>query len=423
MVIAPAAVFAARLASIEGLAMTNALRIIAALAAVGVGCGGDDDPTTTGILVTPTTGLITAEDGSQATFTVTLNIGNGPTSDVVVDLVSSDTNEGVLDVSQLVFTPEDWQSPRAVVVSGVDDSQTDGHREYTIEVSATRSDDPDYDGLDPSDVTLRNFDNEGVGLSVANSGGLTDESGLSSTLEISLATEPRDDVFVAIASLDITEGSVSVDMLTFTPQDWAAKQTVTVTGVNDDEQDSSQFYTVEARSSSADPFYEGLIKPSMMMNIDDDTVAIIATPDKLQISEDGSEIMTVQVRLATQPLAAVSMTLSVTDTSEAEVGSASLAFDTTNWAAPQPIEVTGVDDSLADGMVNIELHMDPLSSVDTDYKALPVQRVMFSVLDDDTPDVAIVDGGGLLVSEDGTSASFTVRLATEPTGLVDLVRR
>ena len=59
-----------------------------------------------------------------------------------------------------------------------------------------------------------------------------------------LNSEPTGDVVVPLSSNDTTEGTVSAASLTFTPVNWNAPQTVTLTGVDDALADGSPIYSV-----------------------------------------------------------------------------------------------------------------------------------------------------------------------------------
>ncbi len=111
-----------------------------------------------GILVTPTSGLTTTEAGGTATFTVVLDCV--PTADVTINLASSNTSEGTVSPSSLVFTAANWNTPQTVTVTGVDDSIVDGGKSYQIITSAAVSTDPKYSGINPNDISVTNTDND-----------------------------------------------------------------------------------------------------------------------------------------------------------------------------------------------------------------------------------------------------------------------
>ncbi|MCP4348818.1 MAG: hypothetical protein GY795_25345 [Desulfobacterales bacterium] len=100
----------------------------------------------------------TAEDGTQAVFTVRLN--TEPWATLVIDVVSSDTGEGTVSPAQLKFTRLDWNTDQTVTVTGVYDTLADGDQEYAVQlaVNAENTTDSTYKKLDPTDVSLTNLD-------------------------------------------------------------------------------------------------------------------------------------------------------------------------------------------------------------------------------------------------------------------------
>jgi hypothetical protein len=99
---------------------------------------------------------------NQGTFTVVLR--QAPTNDVVVpitatyDATNASNREGTVDKSSLTFTTGNWNTPQTVTVTSVDDLEVDGTKTYQLGVSTTSSTDPDYNGLDPRNVTIINND-------------------------------------------------------------------------------------------------------------------------------------------------------------------------------------------------------------------------------------------------------------------------
>ena len=122
----------------------------------------DDD--TTGLSVSPTTStasrLRTTEAGGTDTFTVAL--ATVPTGNVVLDVASSDTDEGTVDTSALTFTASTWDTAQTVTLTGVDDPDTDGSQNYTVTLVVDQADtaDANYDTLGTVSVYAFNADDE-----------------------------------------------------------------------------------------------------------------------------------------------------------------------------------------------------------------------------------------------------------------------
>lgn len=99
-----------------------------------------------------------SESGSQATFTVMLN--NPPTSEVIISITSSNTSEGTVSPSSLSFNFSNYNILQTITVTGVDDGVHDGDQIFTVILGAAVSEDSNYNGLKPDDVTVTNVDDE-----------------------------------------------------------------------------------------------------------------------------------------------------------------------------------------------------------------------------------------------------------------------
>ena len=103
-------------------------------------------------------GLFTTETGATASFDVVLN--SQPIQEVTIALMSSDSTEGLPDVSALTFTPANWNVSQPVVVTGIDDSEADGDVAYDITAVIIAGGDPHYDSLNFGDIFFVNLDDE-----------------------------------------------------------------------------------------------------------------------------------------------------------------------------------------------------------------------------------------------------------------------
>jgi hypothetical protein len=215
-------------------------------------------------------GLTTSEAGGQASFEVAL------TSPVIqpvdIPIASSEPTEGTASPATLRFTPENWQQPQTVTVTGADDSAKDGHRTYRVTVGPSTSADKRYLGLTGSSVALVNRDDEpGIGFE-GPATLVTSESGAQSSVRVLLNRAPTATVRLALSSSDEGEGKVEPAELIFEPENWNQPQTVTVTGIDDDERDGNQSYQVVTSAvTSADADYNGIDPADLpARNSDDD---------------------------------------------------------------------------------------------------------------------------------------------------------
>jgi hypothetical protein len=96
------------------------------------------------------------ESGSQDTFTVILN--TQPTSNVVIDLSSSDTTEMTISPASLTFTTSDWNIPQTVTVTGVFDIYLENYVPQTslatLSINTGSTLDSNYSTLSSQAVTV-----------------------------------------------------------------------------------------------------------------------------------------------------------------------------------------------------------------------------------------------------------------------------
>ena len=132
------------------------------------------------------------------------------------------------------------------------------------------------------------------------------------------------------------------------------------------------------------------------------------------VSETGTT-GTFTVVLDAQPTSDVVISATSADTGEATVSPATLTFTNANWDTPQTVTIAGVNDSLVDGNQTTNVTVSVVDgSSDDDYDSVADQAVSVTTSDDDTAG-ATLSGTTATVSEDGTSATFTVVLDAQPT--------
>lgn len=246
----------------------------------------------------------------------------------------------------------------------------------------------------------------------------THEDGNVVTFTVVLETEPSRNVVIPISSSNTNEGTVSPSSLTFTPANWATSQTVTVTPVRDWVVDGDQIYTIVlAPATGTDTYYSGIDADDVTVtNIDVDVAAVTVTGTNLETTEAGGTDQFTLV-LTSKPSANVTITFSGVNTSEGTLSDNSILFTPGNWDTPQTVIVTGVDDDIDDGDVHYTINMSS-SSGDGNFNGLTIASVSVVNRDDDTAGVSVFPISGLVTTEAGQTASFTVELNTIPTGSV-----
>ena len=353
--------------------------------------GGGSTPPVPGVTATPST-LIIAEDTGTA-FEVVLN--TEPSDDVIISVASADLSEATTSVSDLTFTDSagatPWDVPQTVIVSGVIDLTPDGNQNINVVLSATSNTDTDYNALAPTNVATTVSDIDTAGFTVSATTLSTSEIGTSDGYTIVLNTQPDGDVVIDLSSADTNEGLVAPATLTFTARNWNAVQTVFVTPVDDLLIDGNQTYNivmaVDASATVDTTGYALLtLDPVAVTNADNDTAGFTVSETTLNTTENGTSV-NYTVVLNTMPDGDVVVGVASTDPGEGVADTISLPFNTVNWATPQTVTVTPVDDSIIDGSQLYHIAMtinSVLTSDSTGYAALTLAAVTVTNADEDT---------------------------------------
>jgi hypothetical protein len=379
----------------------------------------DDD--TAGITLSSAAGLTTTEAGGTASFTAVLT--SQPTADVTIAIASSNTAEGTVSDVSITFTAANWNVPQTVMVTGVNEFIDDGNAAYSVITSPAVSIDPTYNGFNPANVSVTNLDDDVTGITVTpTSGMVTTEAAGTATFTLVLMSQPTSDVTIPISSSDSTEGNVSTSLVTFTAANWNVPQTVTVTGVNDFVDDGDIAYMiVTAPVSRGDGTYDRFNAADVSVtNSDNDTAGITVTPTSGLVTTEVGGAATFTIVLTTQPTADVTLGVSSHDTTEGTVSPASFTFTAANWYVPQTVTVTGVDDFVDDANIGYSIVTAPASSADPLYNGLNSADVSVTNTDNDTAGFTITTTSGLVTTETGGMATFTVRLTSLPTADVSI---
>jgi len=340
------------------------------------------------VIVSPTRGLTTTEDEETEEFTVVLS--SQPTANVTIGLSSDNSDEGTVLPSELTFTPDNWDVAQQVTVTGVDDNLLDGNVDYNIITAAAESADSNYDGVDPDDVVVTNIDNNSAEIIVEPTGAAggdrrltTTEDGETDSFTVRLNSIPTADVTIDIRSDEPEEGTVSTDTLTFTPDNALSPQTVTVTGVDDNEFDEDvEYRIVTERAVSDDSNYNRFNPPDVEVTNIDTTpadVEITLSGDRIEVTE-GSSTDSLTLVLTRPPTADVTVNIATDD--RISTSSPEGTFTPDNWNRTQRVIVTAVDDGDVEGIHSGTISFD-VSSDDPDYDGTAIDPLTATIIDND----------------------------------------
>ncbi|GAB4410284.1 MAG: hypothetical protein Fur0044_03990 [Anaerolineae bacterium] len=271
----------------------------------------------------------------------------------------------------------------------------------------------------PASSTIINDDSAGV--TVTPTVLTISEPNTTGVFTIALTSQPTATVTISLTSTDTTECTVPASA-SLDSSNWATGAPITVTAVDDVISDGPQPCTVQTGlTSSTDPTYNNTFNPAdVVVTVNDDDVpGFTITPTSGLTTTETGGAATFTVRLNTEPTAGVTLTLTSGDTTEGTVSPASLNFTTLDWNSPQTVTVTGVNDDVDDGDQPYSIITNNPTSSDPDYNGAGANPADVNVtnLDDDTAGfiVSAISGD---TSEDGLTATFTIRLTSQPTATV-----
>ncbi|MFK7817857.1 MAG: Calx-beta domain-containing protein [Planctomycetaceae bacterium] len=237
-----------------------------------------------------TAALTVSETGTSQSISVVLD--SQPIDDVVITANLDDETEAEIDLTRLTFSTENWNTPQTLTATGLDDSVADGGQlqslVFAIDIDES---DTDFTELSPKSANVFTSDDESATFSVVESHDRSRvlENGPTDTLLVSLDSQPLGAVFLTIVNGDTSEISLDVTTLEFTPENWDLQQVVTITAVNDSEEDGVSTSNVETRvdiESSHSAFQQAPISNIDVLAIDDDG-AVSVSGDILRV--DGTD--------------------------------------------------------------------------------------------------------------------------------------
>jgi len=368
----------------------------------------------------------TGEPNGTATFNVSL--GNAPTDDVIILLQSTDLTEGVLSTSSLLFQVGDWSTPQTVTITGVNDDVDDGDIAYQVLMAAAVSSDANYDDKVFPSIAMTNIDDDTTGATITpNNSVSTTELGGTVVFSVRLNSQPTADVTIDLVSSDLTEGTIDISSLEFTPADWASPQVVTVTGIDDVIIDTATAYSIVTTvTASADPLYAAYDPVDVSLtNTDDDVAGVtITAPYGTSTTENGG-FTPISLRLTSMPTASVTLTVETDDFSEGYVtgnlsGPTTVTISPANWNSGASIIVAGRNDFDVDGDVPYNIVTSSFSSGDSDYNGINPADIAMTNIDNESYTVTVTaPTSGLVTTESGGLDTFSITLGAKP--LADVV--
>ena len=339
----------------------------------------DDD--TAVVTISETALTVDPEAGGTNTYTVVLR--SQPTANVVITPVSGDTTVAMVS-SPLTFTTANWNAAQTVTVTGVNDDIVNPiDRTATVTHTITGG---GYDSVSVADVTVTATDDDTAVVTISETALTVDpEAGGTNTYTVVLESQPTANVVITPVSGDTTVAMVS-SPLTFTTANWSVAQTVTVTGVNDDI-DNSVDRTATVTHTIAGGGYDSVSVADVTVTATDDDTAVVTVSETIRTIPENGGTDTYTVMLNSQPTADVMIAVASADTEVATVSPALLIFTTADWNTAQTVTVTGMNDNIdnvGDARTVMVTHTATSSDLNYDRAtSRPIASTTVTITDDD----------------------------------------
>jgi hypothetical protein len=379
------------------------------------------DNDTRGVTLAQSGGSTNLTEGG-ATDTYTIRLNTIPTATVTI---SFNTGGQVDPIAGLTFPANATAlNPQTVTVTATDDTMVEGNHSQIISHSASGG---GYDGVSIPNVTASITDNDIAYTLAANQASVTE--GDTGATPISFSITRTGDI-TRSSSVNVSLGGTAtngVDYNNVVPAGGVINfgASVTQTAITMDvvgdfivEGNETIIVTLSGATGTGGGG-TGTVSgsPASTTILDDDAAGVNVTPTTLTISEPNTTgVFT--IALTSQPTATVTIDLSTL--SDECTFPASVTLTSATWTGV-PVTVTAVDDPVTDGPQSCLIVTAPTGSADPVYNnTFDPANVNVTVNDDDVPGFTITPAGGLTTTEAGGTATFTVRLRTEPAATVTL---
>lgn len=346
-------------------------------------------------------------NNTDNTFTVVLN--SKPLAMATVEMVVADSTEATTIPQRLHFTDRNWNVPKTVSVKGLSDNLFDKTINTQVSISVLTGNDVKTLPIEITDSEIQ----EVIVTGTTNSTIVGDEGSVTTqTIRMKLKFEPTENMTYNIAS---NNGLVTLDKssVVYTPENWNVEQELVVTinkpddGVADGDVSVEITLTNVENNTSIAP-----IKVIYVIVRDDESLAATISYADNFFYEDGS--IAIDVSLNAEPVNNV--VLSVVPTQSSRVSSiVPLTFTTTNWATPQQITLSGVNNGVFNSPETIDLSFSFTSgggganNVSYDYQEKHTLTMY------DASKGIFVESNSLTITE-GLTESFDISLSTRPVG-------
>ena len=360
---------------------------------------------------------LTLTEGDAAGTTYTVALATQPSGSVSVSITGHSGTDLSLDETTLTFTTETWNTAQTVTVTAAEDD--DGTTDAVATLTHTASG-GDYANV-TRDLPVTVTENDTVGVTIEPTA-LSVVAGRSNEYTVKLATEPTGEVTVTIsghASTDVSLSGPTLDntTLTFTVGNWSMAQTVTVSAAENAATGKVTLTHAVAGADYASVTAEPVVVSVVAVAGQHPTiqVGVSSSTQTLTVPEGGSNSYTLV--LSSRPTGDVAVGVTLPAGTDLSLSGTTLTFTTNDWDTAQTVTVTAEedDDGVTDAVATL---MHTISG--GGYGSTTIPDVEVSITENDTANIVLSEPGLTLTEGDAVGSSYTVKLATKPSGTVSV---
>lgn len=381
-----------------------------------------------GVSIVESSGTTSTTEGSTTTDSFTVVLTQAPTADVVINLdggtqsrLSTTTTVGAATTASLTFTTANWSTARTIYTLPVDDTAAELRHLAPISF-AVSSTDVNYAALSVPPVTHIITDNDNNvaanRVRIVESSNFTSVTENTSTDTFTVVLSQAPTAPVTVNFTPDAQMGVSTASVVFSTTNWNTAQTVTVRAIDDTVIEPAILHwgQITATAVSDDANFSGIaISPVFSSIYDNDGPRVLLTQSggSTYTNENG---VTDTYTLALTHAPSADVTITATANSQLSLSSSVLTFTTENWATPQTVTITAVNDSTVEANQHNGLITHSVASTDPLYQNTSAASLTVPVWDNDTASIDVTHLGGTdtVITEGGAPDSILIKLNTQP---------
>lgn len=337
---------------------------------------------------------VTVPEGDTATFGVKLS--EQPGADITVTVAPADAADASIAVQSggaLDFTTANWSTYQTVTLSAAADVDA-AAGSAPIQLSA--------EGLDTKEVLATEEDDDELVLEIPES--VTAIENDTAVMNVQLSAQPESDVTVQVTVVSGGDADITIESgasLTFTPDNWDAPQQVSIAAAEDADTDNGAATIRVVATGGLEKTVDIPVTES-----DDDVLALVIENKPETIPE--GEPVTFTVRLSMAPLSDVTVAVSLTDGGDTDItlqSAESLTFTASDWETDQNVTLEAAeDDDAIEGSATVQL------AATGGFE----KTETITVTESENDELKLVASETSVTIDEGTTASFNVKLSAKP---------